>query len=60
MPQVAVGLERAHAEHVGQREGVAVVAFCPLGIRGIVLRGGLPQEPQGPCLVARFLTAFIV
>ena len=34
-PQVAVGLERAHAEFLGQGEGLLVVGFGLLGIGGI-------------------------
>ena len=52
---VAVGLERAHAELLGQGEGLAVVGFGLLDLRGIALRRNLAEEPQGICLVAMFL-----
>jgi hypothetical protein len=50
---VAMGQERAHAQRLGQREGFAVAAFGPLGIRGTVLRGDLSEESEGSRLTAR-------
>ena len=52
---MAVGLERAHAEFVGQGEGLAVVGFGLLDLRGLALRRDLAEEPQGIGLVAAFL-----
>jgi hypothetical protein len=53
--QVAVGLERAHAERVGQGEGLAVGGCGWLDPQGLALRRHLPQEPQSPRLVAALL-----
>ena len=52
---VAVGLQRAHAEFVGQGEGLAVVGCGRLGLRRIALRSDVAEEAQGPCLVSPFL-----
>ncbi len=52
---VAVGLERAHAEFLGQGEGLAVVGFGLLDLRGLALRRNLAEEAQGIRLVATFL-----
>src|SRR5438132_6600835 len=49
---MAVGLEGAHAEFVGQSEGLAVVGFGLLGLRRITTCGGLTEEPVGMRLVA--------
>ena len=53
--EVAVGLERAHAEFLGQGEGLPVVMFGRLDLRGVLMGGDLPEEPQGPRLVAPLL-----
>ena len=42
---VTVGLERAHAERLGQGEGLAVVGFSGLDLWGIVTRMELAEEP---------------
>ena len=52
---MAVGLERAHAEFLGQGEGLAVVGFGWLDLWGIALRSDLAEEAQGIRLVAAFL-----
>ena len=54
--EVAVGLERAHAEFVGQGQGLAVVGFGQLVLRGLTSRRDVAEEAQGirlgtPCLV---------
>ena len=48
---MAVRLEGAHAECVGQGESLAVVVFGWLHLQGIVVRGNLTEEPQGPGLL---------
>ena len=53
--QVAVRLERAHAQLLGQGEGLAVVAGGGLALGGLLARRALAQEPQGPGLVAALL-----
>ena len=52
---VAVGQEWAHAELVGQGEGLAVVGFGLLGLRGITMRGNVAEEPKGIRLVSTLL-----
>ena len=52
---MAVGLERAHAECVGQREGLVVVGYGGLALRGIAPRRNVAEEAQGIRLVAAFL-----
>ena len=52
---MAVGQERAHAEFVGQGEGLAGSGLRPARLRGIALRGNLAEEAQGIRLVAAFL-----
>ena len=52
---MAVGLERAHAEFVGQGEGLAVGDLRQRDFQGLTLCRNLTQEPQGPGLVAAFL-----
>ena len=49
---VAVGLERAHAELLGQGEGLAVGGFGQLNRRGIALCVDDAEKPQGPRLLA--------
>ena len=45
--EVAVGLEGAHTEFVGQGEGLAVVGFGLLEIRGIAVHGDIAEDMQG-------------
>ena len=52
---MAVGLERTHAEFLGQGEGLAVVGFGLLNLRGLALRRNVAEEAQGIRLVAPFL-----
>ena len=52
---MAVGLERAHAEFLGQGQGVLVVGFGLGNIRGVALCGDLAEEPQRIGLVSAFL-----
>ena len=54
-PRVVVGLERAHAEIVGEGEGLAVMGGGWLALRGITPRGDLTEETQGTRFVAAFL-----
>ena len=51
-PQVAMGLEWAHAQILSQGEGLAVVAGGGLDRGGRLARRALAQEPQGPGLIA--------
>jgi hypothetical protein len=44
---VAVGLERTHAQCLGQGERLLVVRFSLLGLRRLSLRCNLAKEPQG-------------
>jgi hypothetical protein len=50
-----VGLKRAHAEFLGQSEGMPVVGFGQGNIWEIVVQRGRPEEPQSPRLVTAFL-----
>jgi hypothetical protein len=52
---VAVGLERAHAEVVGQGEGLAVIVFGLLARQRLAPRRNRAEEAQSICLVAPFL-----
>jgi hypothetical protein len=52
---VAVGLERAHAECLGQGEGLAVVGFGVLALWRLAPRGNLAEEAQGIRLGAPLL-----
>jgi hypothetical protein len=54
--QMTVSLERAHAEFLGQGEGLAVVVFSRLDLRGITPRRDLAEEAQGIRLVTPFLS----
>ena len=47
-------LERAHAQLLGQDEGVLVVSCGQLNLRGFTLRRNRAQEVQGIRLVAAF------
>ena len=50
-----MGLERAHAQRLGEGEGLAVVAYGWLGLGGRLARRALAEEPQCPGLVAALL-----
>ena len=52
---MAVGLERAHAQFVGQGEGLPVVGFSLSALRRIAPRRNLAEEAQGIRLIAPFL-----
>src|SRR5262249_52339816 len=52
---MAVGLERAHAERVGQGQGLLVVGFSLVDVMGSAMPDNIAQEPQDPRLVAPFL-----
>ena len=52
---VAVRHERAHAERLGQGEGLAVVGRSLARLRGIAMRCNVAEEVQGIRLVAPFL-----
>src|SRR4029450_1224528 len=53
--EMAVGLERAHPQFLGQSEGLAVMG-CGLGdVRGRAMRGDVAEQAQGLGLVAAFL-----
>ena len=48
---VAVGLKRAHAQRLGQGQGLTVGGFGQLGLRAMAVRVDLAEEPQGPRLL---------
>ena len=50
-----MGLERAHAELLGQGQGLAVVGFGWLDLRRLAPRRNVAEEAQGIRLVAAFL-----
>jgi hypothetical protein len=50
-----VGLKRAHAEIVGQGEGLAVRCFSLLSIRGVGVGIDDAKLVQRECLVSAFL-----
>jgi len=52
---MAVGHERAHAQLLGQREGLPVVGFGLLTLWGIATRCNVAEEVQGIRVVATFL-----
>src|SRR5256885_8529622 len=52
---VAVGLEQAHAEFLGEGEGLAVVGGCLVDVRGSAMHGDRTEEAQSIRLVAPFL-----
>ena len=52
---MAVGLERTHAEFLGQGKGLAVMGGGLVDVRGSAMCGDLTEEPQGIRLVAAFL-----
>src|SRR5262249_23047517 len=52
---LAVRLERAHAQLLGQGEGLAVVADGGLALWERLARRALTQQPQGPGLVVTLL-----
>ena len=49
-----MGLERAHAQLVGQGQGLTVRDFGLLDIRWIAMRGDLAEESENPRLVSPF------
>src|SRR5712691_1274263 len=49
--EVAVRLERAHAQRLGQGQGLSVGSFGQLGLRGLAVRVNLAKEPQSPRLL---------
>jgi len=51
---VAVGLERAHAQLLGQGEGLAVVGFGLRALPKLASRSDLTAQVQGIRLVAAF------
>jgi hypothetical protein len=53
--EVAVGLERAHAQLLGQGEGLAEVIAGLIALRRFAPRRNLAKKAQGICLVAAFL-----
>jgi hypothetical protein len=52
---VAVGQERPHPQFRGQGEGLAVVIFGLITIRGLAPRRNIAEEAQGICLVVTLL-----
>ena len=52
---VAMGLERAHTELVGQGEGLLVIVFSFLGMRGIAMCSDRAEEVQRIRFVAPLL-----
>jgi hypothetical protein len=52
---MAMGLERAHAQFLGQGEGLLVVDFGLNGLWGLTLRRHRAEKPQGVSFVAAFL-----
>jgi hypothetical protein len=54
--EVAVGDQRAHAEFVGQGEGLAIAGIGLFDLRGLTMRGNITEEAQG----IRLPTAFLV
>jgi hypothetical protein len=52
---VAVGLERAHAEFLGEGEGLEEIVCCEFGLQGIMSCRHVAEEAQGIGLVATFL-----
>ena len=44
--------ERAHAELLGQGEGLTVVRFSGRDVRRVAVHGDLTEEPQGPRFLA--------
>jgi hypothetical protein len=50
-----VGLERAHAEFLGQGEGLLVVGFCLFNLWRHAPCRNVTEEAQGIRLVATFL-----
>src|SRR5262245_30424347 len=53
--EVAVGDEGAHAELVGQSEGLAVVGLGPVALRRIPPRGDFADKAQGICVGSTLL-----
>ena len=49
---MGMGLEWAHAECLGQGQGLLVVRCGGCDVRQVTVHGNLPEEPQGPRLIA--------
>ena len=52
---VTVGLQRAHAEFVGQGKGLVVAGVGLFDLRGITMHGNVTEETQGIRLMPSFL-----
>ena len=52
---MAVGLERAHAEFLGQGAGLVVVGCSGLALWGLTLRRNVAKQVQSIDLIAAFL-----
>ena len=52
---MAVGLERTHAECLGEGEGLLVVVYSGLDLRGLTPRCNVAKQVQGIHLIAAFL-----
>jgi hypothetical protein len=50
-----VGLERTHAEFLGQGQGLAIVGFGLIALRWMTLCRDLAKEAQGMGFIAPFL-----
>jgi hypothetical protein len=50
-----VGDERAHAEFLGQGDGLTVVCCGLIDLRGIAVCRNVAEKVQGICLIATFL-----
>ena len=50
-----VGLEWAHAQFLGQGEGLLVVGFGGRDVQWVTTHGNLTEEVQGICLVTSLL-----
>jgi hypothetical protein len=51
-PQVAMRLQRAHAQVLGQGESLAVVASSLVDVQGLALHSNFAEEAMRMCLVA--------
>ena len=54
-PQVAVGLERAHAQFLREGEGLAVAGFGLFDLLGMAMQRNLAEEAQRIRLITSFL-----
>ena len=52
---VAVRLQRAHAEFLGQGEGLLIGGLRLPNLWRVAVRGEIAAQPPGPCLVPPFL-----